>query len=107
MGPQTATRNKFEQIAEEFAARFRRGEHPAIAEYCERYPEHASEIRELFPALAMMEKIATASSMSRTSACCTRVTQERSAGRSTVTASLLAFPVGVPRSSGIRRSPTN
>ncbi len=62
MEPQTAIRNQFEQIAEEFAERFRRGEHPAISDYCAQYPEHAAEIRELFPALVMMEKIAPAAS---------------------------------------------
>jgi eukaryotic-like serine/threonine-protein kinase len=42
---------KFElldQIAEEFAERFRRGERPALHEYTQRYPELADEIRELF-----------------------------------------------------------
>lgn len=57
MKPQTATRETVEQLAEEFAARFRRGERPAISEYCERNPEHAQEIRELFPALVVMEKV--------------------------------------------------
>jgi len=52
MKPQTATRETVEQLAEEFAARFRRGERPAISEYCERNPEHAQEIRDLFPALS-------------------------------------------------------
>ena len=41
---------QLDQIAEEFAARFRRGERPALHEYTQRYPELAAEIRELFPA---------------------------------------------------------
>ena len=45
-----------ELLAEEFAARIRRGEHPSLNEYIERYPEHADEIRELFPALALVEQ---------------------------------------------------
>jgi serine/threonine protein kinase/WD40 repeat protein len=57
---QTIKRDAFEQMAEEFVLRFRRGEHPSISEYCERRPERADEIRELFPALVMMEKIAPA-----------------------------------------------
>jgi serine/threonine protein kinase/WD40 repeat protein len=65
MEHQTATRNQFEQLAEEFVARFRRGEHPAISDYCARFPEHADEIRELFPALVMMEKIAPSVSEAR------------------------------------------
>jgi serine/threonine protein kinase/WD40 repeat protein len=43
-------------LAHEFAERYRRGERPALLEYTERYPELASEIRELFPALVMMEE---------------------------------------------------
>ena len=40
-----------DRLAEEFAARFRRGERPALKEYIDRYPELAEEIRELFPAM--------------------------------------------------------
>jgi hypothetical protein len=40
-----------DQLAEEFAERFRRGERPALKEYLDRYPELAAEIRELFPAM--------------------------------------------------------
>ncbi len=35
---------------------FRRGEHPSITEYVDRYPELADDIRELFPMLAMVEQ---------------------------------------------------
>ena len=45
----------FDQLAEQFVARLRRGERPGISEYVERYPELADEIMELFPALAEME----------------------------------------------------
>jgi serine/threonine protein kinase len=44
-----------DQIAEEFAERFRRGERPALDEYTQRYPELAAEIRELFPAMVQVE----------------------------------------------------
>jgi serine/threonine protein kinase/WD40 repeat protein len=43
-------------LAHEFAERYRRGERPDPNEYAERYPELAEQIRELFPALAMMEQ---------------------------------------------------
>ena len=46
-------------LAHEFAQRYRRGERPALSEYTERYPELASEIRELFPALMVMEEFGT------------------------------------------------
>src|SRR5262249_45642725 len=43
-------------LAEEFAARFRRGERPGLTEYADRYPELADQIRDLFPALVVMEQ---------------------------------------------------
>ena len=56
MSDSTADRNPVERLAEEFAERLRRGEHPSLNEYVERYPEWADEIRDLFPALALFEK---------------------------------------------------
>jgi serine/threonine protein kinase len=46
------------ELAEEFLARYRKGERPLVREYIARHPELADEIREVFPAMAMMEKIA-------------------------------------------------
>ena len=46
----------FDRLAEEFAARYRRGERPSLKEYTDRYPELADEIRELFPALVRVEQ---------------------------------------------------
>jgi hypothetical protein len=45
------------RLAEEFLQRYRRGERPAPAEYAERHPELAGQIRELFPALALLEDV--------------------------------------------------
>jgi tetratricopeptide (TPR) repeat protein len=45
------------RLADEFADRFRRGERPTIEEYVDRHPQLADEIRDLFPALAMMEEV--------------------------------------------------
>ena len=56
MSESTADRNPFERLAEEFAERIRRGEHVLLTEYIEHYPEHADDIRDLFPALALVEK---------------------------------------------------
>lgn len=50
-------RHPVEELAEEFIERFRRGERPALTEYTTRHPELADEIRELFPALVMMEDL--------------------------------------------------
>src|SRR5262245_50625409 len=61
-------RETVEQLAEEFVERYRRGERPPLSEYARRYPEHAEAIRELFPALVMMEQVAPASDESLASA---------------------------------------
>ena len=50
-------RDPFERLAEEFAERLRRGEHPSITEYIARCPERADDIRELFPEMAVVERI--------------------------------------------------
>jgi serine/threonine protein kinase/WD40 repeat protein len=50
-------RNPVDCLAEEFAERLRHGERPSLTEYVEKYPEHAEEIRDIFPALAMMEQL--------------------------------------------------
>ncbi|HMC64981.1 MAG TPA: WD40 repeat domain-containing serine/threonine protein kinase, partial [Gemmataceae bacterium] len=57
MNNTTSHREPVEKLAEEFAARYRRGERPSLTEYTEKYPELADEIRELFPALVMMEEL--------------------------------------------------
>jgi WD40 repeat protein/serine/threonine protein kinase len=44
------------RLADEFAARYRRGERPGLHEYLERYPALAEDIRHLFPALVEMEQ---------------------------------------------------
>ena len=45
-----------DQLAEEFAARFRRGERPSLKEYTDRHPNLADQISELFPAMVMVEQ---------------------------------------------------
>src|SRR5262249_25207208 len=50
-------RNPVEVLAEEFLDRKRRGEHPSLREYLQRYPDLAEEIRDLFPALLMIEDL--------------------------------------------------
>src|SRR5947209_8633898 len=52
-------------IAQDFADRFRRGEHPSISDYAQQHPEHASELRELLPSIAMMEKLRQRKELSR------------------------------------------
>jgi serine/threonine protein kinase len=55
--PSADERDPVEMLAEEFVERRRRGETPSLTEYIARYPQLAAEIRELFPALALMEDI--------------------------------------------------
>jgi hypothetical protein len=50
------------ELAEEFLNRYRKGERPPLKEYIERHPDLAAEIKEVFPAMAMMENIAVADS---------------------------------------------
>ena len=49
-------RDPVEALADEFIARRRKGETPSLDEYAARCPERADEIRELFPAIAAMER---------------------------------------------------
>jgi hypothetical protein len=44
------------QIADEFVEAFRQGKHLSVEEFARRYPAHADAIRELLPALVLMEK---------------------------------------------------
>jgi serine/threonine protein kinase/WD40 repeat protein len=44
------------QIADEFVEAFRQGKRPSVEEFARRYPAHADDIREILPALVLMEK---------------------------------------------------
>jgi hypothetical protein len=61
MNDTSGERNPVERLAEDFLDRKRRGEHPTLREYTERHPELADEIRDLFPALLMMEDLGASS----------------------------------------------
>ena len=50
-------RDPVEMLAEEFVERHRRGERPSLTEYVNRRPDRADAIRELFPALIVMEEL--------------------------------------------------
>src|SRR2546425_880727 len=49
--------NPLDQLAEEFVERYRKGERPPLSEYISRHPELATEIRDLFPGLVLMEGV--------------------------------------------------
>jgi len=44
-------------LADDFLARCKRGDKPTIQEYCDRRPELAGEIRDVFEALLMVEDL--------------------------------------------------
>jgi formylglycine-generating enzyme required for sulfatase activity/serine/threonine protein kinase len=48
------------QIADEFVEAFRQGRRPSVEEFARRYPEHADDIRQMLPALALMEQAKSA-----------------------------------------------
>jgi serine/threonine protein kinase len=50
-------RHPVDVLAEEFAERCRRGEHVSVSDYANRHPEHAQQLRELLPPIALMEKL--------------------------------------------------
>jgi serine/threonine protein kinase len=51
----------FGAIADEFVEAIRRGQYPSVEEFARRYPAHADDIRDMLPALALMEKAKSAS----------------------------------------------
>ena len=53
--------SQLDDLAEEFSQRLRLGQQPTIEEFAQRYPACAVEIRQLFPALALMEQAQTGS----------------------------------------------
>jgi WD40 repeat protein len=56
MDSSSGDRDPLELLAEEFLERRRRGESPSVEEYVGKYPELADGIREVFPALEIMEE---------------------------------------------------
>jgi serine/threonine protein kinase len=53
----SGVREPVELLAEEFLERRRRGERPTVEEYAMRHPELAAAIRNLFPALLLLENL--------------------------------------------------
>lgn len=52
-----AESSRLDQLAESFAERYRRGERPSLTQYISAHPDLADQIRELFPALVIMEQV--------------------------------------------------
>ena len=55
--PDHSERDPLELLAAEFMERLRQGQRPSVEEYAEQHPELAEEIRELFPTIAMTERL--------------------------------------------------
>jgi WD40 repeat protein/serine/threonine protein kinase len=47
--------NLLDRLVEDFGDRYRRGERPSLAEYIDRYPHLAEDLRDLLPAMAEIE----------------------------------------------------
>src|SRR6516165_9723444 len=47
-------------IADEFVEALRQGKRPSVEEFAQRYPTHADDIRDMLPALALMEQAKSA-----------------------------------------------
>jgi hypothetical protein len=57
MSSSSDPRSPVELLADEFLVRCKRGEKPTIKEYCDRHPDLANEIRDVFEALLMVEDL--------------------------------------------------
>jgi serine/threonine protein kinase len=62
MSSSSDERSPVELLADEFLARCKRGEKPTIQEYCDRHPDLAAEIRDVFEAVLMVEDLKPGSS---------------------------------------------
>src|SRR5262249_50335531 len=62
MSSSSNARGPVELLADEFLARLKRGEKLTIKEYCDRHPDLADEIRDVFEALLMVEDLKPGSS---------------------------------------------
>src|SRR5262245_26717399 len=57
MSDSASSADRLGQLADEFLQRYRRREQPALTDYTKCHRELAEQIRELFPALVMMEEV--------------------------------------------------
>ena len=55
MTPSQSERMTVGRLSAEWRERLRKGDRPELNDYLERYPELADEIRELFPAVVMID----------------------------------------------------
>ena len=60
MSTEPSTPSLLEQLVESFMDRQRRGERPSVEEYVRNHPELASQLRDVLPALELMEEFGSA-----------------------------------------------
>src|SRR5688572_4742022 len=56
--------DRVEALAEDFVDRYRRGERPTVTEFARGHPDLAARIRDLFPALVVMEELGSVGGVS-------------------------------------------
>jgi serine/threonine protein kinase len=66
MNAESSGFDPLDDLIEAFLERYRRGERPSLSEFADEYPELADRIRDLFPALLVMEGISSESGPSNT-----------------------------------------
>lgn len=54
--PADDDRDPIDEVAEDYALRLRRGELPIVDDYLRRYPQHADLLRDVLPAVEMLER---------------------------------------------------
>jgi len=54
--PESSREYDFDELLEHFSKRCRSGKNPTIEKYAKKFPQHAEQIRSLFPAIQMMEQ---------------------------------------------------
>ena len=57
MADPNTERDPLELLAAEYTERLRQGQHPSVSDYAAQHPDLAEEIRELFPTIAMTERL--------------------------------------------------
>ena len=55
-----AAADPFGQLADELLEALREGQHPSVEAFAQRYAEHADDIRDMLPALELMEQAKSA-----------------------------------------------
>src|SRR5215467_6878122 len=55
--PKSSAYDLLDQLVEEFAERYRRGQRPSLQEYLDKYPHLADDLREVLPAMVEIGQV--------------------------------------------------